>query len=453
MVVRFQGGNNAGHTIVRDGEKWAFHLIPSGILYPGKLCVIGNGVVVDPRVLNDEIDGLRAKGVDVSGLRVSANAHLIMPYHLMLDSRRRGQARQALDRDDEARHRPLLRRQGGAPGHPRAGHARREDPQEEDRRRARAQAPDAAPVRQGPRARPAAHDRGLPDLRPPHRAVHRRHVRARAALPGRRRHGRLRGRPGDDARPRPRHLSVRDLVEPDRRRGLRRRGRRARATSTSSGASPRPTPRASAPGPFPTELDDEVGADIRERGGEFGTTTGRAAAHRLDRPRRAALRRAPEHAHRPRHHQARRVQRLRHDPRLHALPRQRRGDVRRLPLPPVGPAPRDGRVRRAARAGARTSPAAARGRTSPRPRASTSTSSPTSSACRSCSSASAPAATRSSGPRRATASTPPRPERASRRSSTARSPRRSMRRARTTAESIETTAREICTLTMPSSVQ
>src|SRR6476659_3361034 len=86
MVMRFQGGNNAGHTIVRDGQKWAFHLIPSGILYPGKLCVIGNGVVVDPRVLNDEIDGLRAKGVDVSGLRLSANAHLIMPYHLMLDS-------------------------------------------------------------------------------------------------------------------------------------------------------------------------------------------------------------------------------------------------------------------------------------------------------------------------------------------------------------------------------
>jgi adenylosuccinate synthase len=85
MVVRFQGGNNAGHTIVRDGETWKFHLIPSGILYPGKACVIGNGVVIDPRVLTDEIDNLRANGVDVSGLRVSANAHLIMPYHLMLD--------------------------------------------------------------------------------------------------------------------------------------------------------------------------------------------------------------------------------------------------------------------------------------------------------------------------------------------------------------------------------
>jgi adenylosuccinate synthase len=85
MVIRFQGGNNAGHTIVRGDVKWKFHLVPSGILYPGKTCVIGNGVVVDPRVLIDELDGLRAKGVDVSGLRISANAHLIMPYHLMLD--------------------------------------------------------------------------------------------------------------------------------------------------------------------------------------------------------------------------------------------------------------------------------------------------------------------------------------------------------------------------------
>jgi adenylosuccinate synthase len=86
VVIRFQGGNNAGHTIVRDGETFKFHLIPSGILYPGKICAIGNGVVVDPRVLNDEIDGLRQRGVDVSGLRLSANAHLIMPYHVLLDT-------------------------------------------------------------------------------------------------------------------------------------------------------------------------------------------------------------------------------------------------------------------------------------------------------------------------------------------------------------------------------
>src|SRR4051794_35291548 len=85
-VIRFQGGNNAGHTIVRGNEEFKFHLIPSGILYPGKRCIIGNGVVVDPRVLTDEIDGLKARGIDTSGLRLSANAHLIMPYHLLLDS-------------------------------------------------------------------------------------------------------------------------------------------------------------------------------------------------------------------------------------------------------------------------------------------------------------------------------------------------------------------------------
>src|SRR5512132_1597101 len=85
MVIRFQGGNNAGHTIVREGVHWKFHLIPSGILSPGRLCAIGNGVVIDPKVLTGELDELRAKGVDLSGLRISANAHLIMPYHMLLD--------------------------------------------------------------------------------------------------------------------------------------------------------------------------------------------------------------------------------------------------------------------------------------------------------------------------------------------------------------------------------
>jgi adenylosuccinate synthase len=84
-VVRFQGGNNAGHTIVRGSQTWKLHLMPSGILHPGTLCVIGNGVVIDPKVLTDELDELRHRDVDVSGLRISANAHLIMPYHLLLD--------------------------------------------------------------------------------------------------------------------------------------------------------------------------------------------------------------------------------------------------------------------------------------------------------------------------------------------------------------------------------
>jgi adenylosuccinate synthase len=85
-IVRFQGGNNAGHTIVREGEEFKFHLIPSGILHSEKTCVIGNGVVVDPRVLLGEIDGLKRAGLSVSNLRLSANAHLIMPYHVLLDT-------------------------------------------------------------------------------------------------------------------------------------------------------------------------------------------------------------------------------------------------------------------------------------------------------------------------------------------------------------------------------
>src|SRR6059036_2815011 len=84
-IVRFQGGNNAGHTIVRDGEVYKFHLIPSGILYPGKRCLIGNGVVVDPKVITEEIAALHARGIDTSGLKISANAHVIMPYHRLLD--------------------------------------------------------------------------------------------------------------------------------------------------------------------------------------------------------------------------------------------------------------------------------------------------------------------------------------------------------------------------------
>jgi adenylosuccinate synthase len=84
-VVRFQGGNNAGHTIVRAGSTWKLHLIPSGILHPGTLCIIGNGVVVDPQVLSDELEELNRRRVDTSSLKISANAHLIMPYHLMLD--------------------------------------------------------------------------------------------------------------------------------------------------------------------------------------------------------------------------------------------------------------------------------------------------------------------------------------------------------------------------------
>jgi adenylosuccinate synthase len=84
-VVRYQGGNNAGHTVRAGGQTLKLHLIPSGILYPHIVSVIADGVVVDPRVLLEEMDELAAGGIDVSRLLVSANAHLIMPYHLELD--------------------------------------------------------------------------------------------------------------------------------------------------------------------------------------------------------------------------------------------------------------------------------------------------------------------------------------------------------------------------------
>jgi adenylosuccinate synthase len=87
VVVRFQGGNNAGHTLVVGGEKTVLHLIPSGILHPGKGCVIGNGVVVDPEVLIVEIDRLKQKGflVDDGQLVISLDAHVIMPWHKAID--------------------------------------------------------------------------------------------------------------------------------------------------------------------------------------------------------------------------------------------------------------------------------------------------------------------------------------------------------------------------------
>lgn len=85
FVVRFSGGNNAGHTIVANGVKYALHLVPSGILHEGKICVIGNGVVVDPAVLIKEIDELNQKCIDASNLLISDRAHVIMPYHRKLD--------------------------------------------------------------------------------------------------------------------------------------------------------------------------------------------------------------------------------------------------------------------------------------------------------------------------------------------------------------------------------
>jgi adenylosuccinate synthase len=85
MVIRSQGGNNAGHTVVNAGQEFRFHLIPSGILYPTTTCVIGNGVVLDPRVLLEEMQQVKSRGISIDRLIISDRAHLIMPWHPILD--------------------------------------------------------------------------------------------------------------------------------------------------------------------------------------------------------------------------------------------------------------------------------------------------------------------------------------------------------------------------------
>ena len=182
MVVRFQGGNNAGHTIVRDGETWKFHLIPSGILYPGKTCVIGNGVVDRPaRADRRDRRPAGARASTSAGCKVSANAHLIMPYHLMLDhageaklgkleigTTRRGigpcyadKAARLGIRVQDMLDEKILKKKIIAALEPKRLSLR--------------------PYAKDPRARPADDDRGVPHVRPPPRAVHRRHGDARLA--------------------------------------------------------------------------------------------------------------------------------------------------------------------------------------------------------------------------------------------------------------------------------
>ena len=135
VVVRFQGGHNAGHTLVIDGKVFKLALLPSGIVRPGKLSVIGNGVVLDPYHLVEEIEKIRGQGVEVTpaNLKIAENVPLILSLHRELDAHREfGERARNEDRHDQARHRPGLRGQGRpardpADGPRRAGGARRQD--------------------------------------------------------------------------------------------------------------------------------------------------------------------------------------------------------------------------------------------------------------------------------------------------------------------------------------
>jgi adenylosuccinate synthase len=378
-----RAGNNAGHTIVRDDVKWKFHLIPSGILYPGRLCAIGNGVVIDPKVLTGELDDLRAKGVDLSGLRISANAHLIMPYHMLLDHA--GEARLGKLQIGTTRRGigPCYADKAARLG------IRVQDLLDEKILKKKIAAA-LEPKRLSLRPFAKSPELDLQSMTEDYLTYGHRieqyiadTARLDVGRARRRRQRPLRGRPGHAARHRPRHLSVRDLLEPRSRLGLHRHRRRDRRTSTRSGASRRPTRPASGAGPFPTELDDDLGEQLREAGGEYGTTTG---------PRRAASAGSTSSpCATPRDQLADRTWRSPSSTssaasaalRLHALPRPRGGDVRPLSLPPDRHAPGDGRVRGAARAGTRTSRPAATSATCRRGPATTSRTCRTSSASRS----------------------------------------------------------------------
>ena len=227
LVVRYQGGHNAGHTIVVDGETFALQLIPTGVLYHETVPVIGNGVVVDPAVLMAECDVLEARGIDTSRLVVSGNAHLIMPYHYEMDRCHRA----------IARHNKLgTTNRGIGPAY--ADKAARIGLRVQDlldqkifRQKLDVALREKNAVLASVYNRlplDAAGDRpSLPrGVRAAPRADDRRHRRPRPRGPGRRAEHHARGRAGDLPRPRPRDVPVRHVVEPDGGGRLRRERRR-----------------------------------------------------------------------------------------------------------------------------------------------------------------------------------------------------------------------------------
>ena len=228
MCVRYQGGHNAGHTIVVDGEVFKLQLVPSGVLYPWVMPVIGNGVVVDPAVLFDELDMLESRGIDTGLMRVSGNAHLIMPYHQELDrvterflgKNKLGTTKRGIG--------PGVRRQGVAHRAARPGPPRPEDLPREARPRAPGEERHAVEGVQPPAVRRQGAHRAVPLVRAAARADDRRHRAPRARGTRGAAVGAVRRRAGDVPRSRPRHLSVRHVEQPDRGRCLHRcRGRPA----------------------------------------------------------------------------------------------------------------------------------------------------------------------------------------------------------------------------------
>jgi adenylosuccinate synthase len=258
---------------VVNGEAFALQLVPSGILYDHITPVIGNGVVVDPAVLLDELDSLAAKGVDTSRLVVSGNAHLIMPYHQELDRvTERFLGKNALG----------TTKRGIGPAY--ADKATRVGLRVQDLIDPKIFRQKLEVVLKEKNAILAKVYNRLP-LSADEIATSYLGVRPRGSSPwwghgrpGPRRHrrrapGAARGGPGDLPRPRPRDLSLRHLLQPGRRRGLHRLGVGPRDIDRVIGIAKAYVTRVGA-GPFPTEQDNDTGELLVERGHEFGTNTG-----------------------------------------------------------------------------------------------------------------------------------------------------------------------------------
>ena len=275
-VARFQGGHNAGHTLVIGGQKTVLHLIPSGILREGVLCLIGNGVVLSPAALKKEIGELEAKGVDVRPrLKISPATPLIMPYHIALDQAREkaagGKAIGTTGRGIGPAYEDKVARRGV-----RVADLAYPD-QLADKLRCGGRLPQlrADPVPQGRRRGLPAHPRRSARLRRVRRADEARRRRPAARAAPRRQAHPVRGRAGFAAGHRPRHLSLRHLVQHHGRRRAAPAPASAPATSTTCWASPRPMRRASAAVRSRPNSTTSWAQEIRKRGDEFGATTGR----------------------------------------------------------------------------------------------------------------------------------------------------------------------------------
>ena len=114
VVIRFQGGDNAGHTVINDKGKFALHIIPSGIFNPDTMNIVGAGTVVNFDTMSEELASITKKGVEVDNLFIDVRAHLIMPYHRLLDGARSVRRAKSPDRDHRSGNRPMLQRQGDA---------------------------------------------------------------------------------------------------------------------------------------------------------------------------------------------------------------------------------------------------------------------------------------------------------------------------------------------------